>query len=205
VVLQALATDAGGRFASAVAMDRALASVSPDEEEHSMADDETASFRRPARPVASYVPPPVPVPPSRRDGQPPPAASRQRPVHAPPRRRRNWAGLIVTLLAVGAIAGIVWLVLSLGRGNVGFPSGTPSPGATTTPAPGFVSVPDTVGMTFEEGIAAAQAAGLDWTVACDTQPDLPEEIYAQEPAAGEQVAPGSRFTMFFPRFEGYCG
>ena len=96
-------------------------------------------------------------------------------------------------------------VFAIGSGGLRIGTGPPpSPGPGDSPRNGLVVVPDTVGMTFDEGIAAARAAGLDWTVACDTQPDRPEEIYAQEPAAGQQVAPGSRFTMFFPRYEGYC-
>lgn len=201
VVLQALAIEPASRFVSAAAMRRAVASVPPEADAVDGSEDETASFHRPSAgtaPRSGYVPPPVAsAPPS----------ERRRPAQRPrPRRRRNWGGLLVALLAIAAIAGILWLVFTLGAGN-SFPGGSsqpPSSDGATAPGDGAVTVPDTVGLTFDEGIDAAREAGLDWTVACDTQPDLPEEIYAQEPAAGERVAPGARFTMFFPRFEGYC-
>ena len=198
VVLQALATDPARRFTSAPAMQRAIDSVEPAEPDEpaipSGNEDETTSFHRP--PASSYIPPAVPY-------EPPP--QRQRPGRRPPPRRSGAGGWIATLVTLAAIVGVVWLVFAIGSGALRIGTGpSPSAGPGDSPRNGLVVVPDTVGMTFDEGIAAARAAGLDWTVACDTQPDRPEEIYAQEPAAGQQVAPGSRFTMFFPRYEGYC-
>lgn len=198
VVLQALAADPAHRFTSASAMRRALDSVEPGEADDaglpSGNEDETTSFHHPV--ASSYIPPAAP---------PAPAPARRRPPAPPRPQRRNGAGAwVVTLVALAAVVGVVWLVFAIGSG--GLRIGTPgsSPGTDGSPRNGRVIVPDTVGMTFDEGIAAARAAGLNWTVACDTQPDRPEEIYAQEPAAGEEVAPGSRFTMFFPRYAGYC-
>ena len=202
VVLQALTIDPSQRFASAAAMRRALDSVRPDDVPRSDVpvgdEDETTNFPRPCHePGGGYIPPSV--------GSPQPAGERSRPRRRAPRgaNRGSW---VATVLLVALAAGVVWLVFALGSGGLRLGTG-PSDAALPSSAPGngLVTVPDTVGLTFDEGIAAARAAGLDWTVACDTQPELPEEIYAQEPAAGEQVAPGSRFTMFFPRFEGYCG
>lgn len=202
VILQALTIDPSQRFTSAAAMRRALDSVELDDPPGAGApvgdEDETTSFRRPAtgngRP---YVPPAIgPVPVSR---------DRPRVGRAAP-RRQNRGSWIATVLLVALAAGVVWLVFALGSGGLRLGTGaSDAPLPSSAPGSGLVTVPDTVGLTFDEGIAAAREAGLDWTVACDTQPQLPEEIYAQEPAAGEQVAPGSRFTMFFPRFEGYCG
>ena len=97
------------------------------------------------------------------------------------------------------------LDLSALNGSNGFRiGGDASPSVQASARPGLVIVPNTIGMTFQEGIDAATAAGLDWTVACSTQPDRPEQIFDQEPPAGTEVAPGSPFTMFFPRFEGFC-
>lgn len=202
VVLQALTIEPSQRFTSAAAMRRALDSVDPGHPPGSDGpigdEDETRAFRRPAAPPdRRYVPPAIePVPVSR---------ARPRAGRAAPRRqdRGSW---IATVLLVALAAGVVWLVFALGSGGLRLGTGaSDAPLPSSAPGSGLVTVPDTVGLTFDEGIAAAREAGLDWTVACDTQPELPEEIYAQEPAAGEQVAPGSRFTMFFPRFEGYCG
>lgn len=207
VVLQALTIDPSQRFTSAAAMRRALDSVEAADRLSGEApvgdEDETTSFRRPtsrgpvSEPARPYVPPAIgPVPASR---------NRPRVGRTAPRRstRGSW---IATLMLVALAAGVVWLVFALGSGGLRLGTeASDAPLPSSAPASGLVTVPDTVGLTFDEGIAAARAAGLDWTVACDTQPQLPEEIYAQEPVAGEQVAPGSRFTMFFPRFEGFCG
>ncbi|MEO8510089.1 MAG: protein kinase [Chloroflexota bacterium] len=202
VVLQALTINPSQRFTSAAAMRRALDSVEPDDVPRSDVpqgdEDETTSFQRPAsEPGRAYLPPPIGTVPASRDR---PRAGRAA------ARRANRGSWVATLVLVAVAAGVVWLVFALGSGGLrlgGDPSDAPQP--SSAPGSGLVTVPDTVGLTFDAGIEAARQAGLDWTVACDTQPNLPEEIYAQEPAAGEQVAPGSRFTMFFPRFEGYCG
>lgn len=202
VVLQALAIDPTHRFTSAAAMRTALDSVELAEplpgDQPVGDDDETTSFHRPrAAPVGSYIPPAI--------ASAPPSRGRRYPARAP-QRRRGYGRWIATLLVLALAAGVVWLVFALGSGGVRFGTGgSASPVPSSVPGSGLVSVPDTIGLTFEEGIDAARETGLDWTVACNTQPDLPEEIYAQEPAAGEQVAPGSRFTMFFPRVDGYCG
>lgn len=202
VVLQALTIDPAQRFTSAAAMRRALDSVEPGDAPSSDLpvgdEDETTSFRRPAAQAGgAYIPPavgPMPASPGRPRGR----------ASAP--RRRNRGSWVATLVLVALAAGVVWLVFALGSGGLRLGTGpTETPLPSSAPGSGLVTVPDTVGLTFDEGIDAARRAGLDWTVACNTQPELPEEIYAQEPPAGEQVKPGSRFTMFFPRFEGYCG
>jgi beta-lactam-binding protein with PASTA domain len=54
-------------------------------------------------------------------------------------------------------------------------------------------------MPTDEAIAAAQEAGLDWTVFCNEDPSRPEGIVDQEPPAGTTVAPGSTFSMYSAR------
>ena len=65
--------------------------------------------------------------------------------------------------------------------------------------PGRVTVPDLVGRSTPDAIAAAQQAGLTWTVQCAEDTNQPEGIIGQEPVAGTSVPPGSRFTMFSAR------
>lgn len=194
-VLQALAVDPARRFTSASAMLSALDSVEaapPTEavQRPTGNDDETTSFHRP--PAALRHEP---------AGWAPPPGRRSR------RRARRGAGIgawLVTAVSLAAIVFVVWLVFAVGSNGFRI-GGDASPSTQASARPGLVIVPNTIGMTFQEGIDAATAAGLDWTVACSTQPDRPEQIFDQEPPAGTQVAPGSPFTMFFPRFEGFCG
>jgi hypothetical protein len=109
-----------------------------------------------------------------------------------------------TLLVLGAAALVVALVvvplLDLGgRGGSGEggPSASPAPVASVAPD----IIPDTIGLPTDEAIAVARAAGLDWTVRCNQDPQLPEGIVDQEPPAGTEVAPGSAFTMFSARVQ----
>jgi serine/threonine-protein kinase len=202
-VMQALRADPAHRFGSAAAMERALASVTEtvgDETETGL----EAHVPPPAPDRRSYVPPVAPpAPPPRREvraAQPPPRAGR------PPRRRRSIAGSLGTLLVLGAallvIAFVVVPLLQLGLADGGgVPEATPTPVVTTgeTPPPGFVLIPDTVGLSAEEAIATASEAGLNWTLSCNHDESLEPRVYDQEPPAGTPVAPGSRFTMFYPR------
>ena len=203
-ILQVLRREPERRFRTAAAMARALSAVEDGEEEPSR-EDTTRVVRVPPPPPAreprGYVPPvagPAPRPSGparRRDVAPPRAAPRTRP--------RNWAGLLGTLLILATVAAVViFVVLPLmGLEGAGTDDGTPSASATaSTPAvPGTVTVPDTVGMSTEEAIAAANEAGLDWTVFCNEDPSRPEGIVEQEPPAGTSVAPGSTFSMYSAR------
>lgn len=203
-LLQVLRREPEHRFRTAPAMARALSAVEDGEEEPSR-EDTTRVVRvppppPPVREPRGYVPPaagPAPRPsgPAPRRAPPPPAARRTRP--------RNWAGLLGTLLILATVAAVViFVVLPLmGLGGAGTDDGTPSPSATaSTPAdPGTVTVPSTVGMSTEEAIAAANEAGLDWTVFCNEDPSRPEGIVDQEPPAGTPVAPGSTFSMYSAR------
>lgn len=204
--LQALRERSESRFASAEAMIEGLDAA--EEAAATQRDrDETTVLHPPARTPAAtggYVPPTAP-----REGGPPPSPRRRpAPPLQPPAPRsgaggRIWA-LIGTLLVLGAAALVVVLVvvplLNLGRG-----AADPSAGATVAPTPAatpgadLVVVPGTVGMSATEAIAAAQAANLDWTVRCDEDASQPEGIVDQEPPAGEQVPPGSAFTMYSAR------
>jgi beta-lactam-binding protein with PASTA domain len=62
-------------------------------------------------------------------------------------------------------------------------------------------IPNTIGLPTDEAIEVARAAGLDWTVRCNQDPQQPEGIVDQEPPAGTEVAPGSAFTMFSARIQ----
>jgi hypothetical protein len=111
------------------------------------------------------------------------------------------AGLIGTVLILAAAAAVVVFVvvplLELPRQGAG---GDPSPSSPAAP-PSIARdvIPDTVGLAAAEAIAIANQAGLNWVLECDQDAELPEGIIDQEPPAGTQVAPGSRFTMFSAR------
>ncbi len=209
-ILQALRREPASRFGSAEAMDRALESVVeqvPTPSAPANEADETrviarAELRAP-RPAmgAGYVPPAAP---------PEPPVPRPRSVASAPRPRRGgspgrrpWlarsAGSLVILAAVAVVLVLVAQLL-IGQGNGGS-DGSPSASAqpTASAVPGRVTVPDLVGRSTPDAIAAAQQAGLNWTVQCAEDPDRPEGIIGQEPAAGTTVPPGSRFTMFSAR------
>ncbi|MBW3613394.1 MAG: protein kinase, partial [Chloroflexi bacterium] len=212
-ILQALRRDPEARFRTAAAMDRALDAAAA--EQRQSRDDDTRVVRTvaPVSPVAGYVPPPVPRG-TRSRPAPRRAAGPARP-SAPGRRsawsRRGRAGLwnlfgsLAILAAVAAV--VLFLVvplLELGRqgGDGGAGEATPSATEAGTPAqPGRVAVPDTVGMSTADAIEAASAANLNWTVRCAQDPQQPEGIIDQEPAAGTEVAPGSAFTMFSARIQ----
>ena len=209
-ILQALRRDASGRFRTAEAMDRALTAAAA--EQRAAREDDTRVVRRPAEsaavPPTGYVPPPLPPASA-------PARSTRRPAERNARRsapaRRSSSGvwnLIGSLLILGAAAAVVvFIVVPLltlegrpGGGGAGQP--TPSPTVAATPdAPNVVAVPDTVGMETDDAIEAASEAGLDWTVRCDQDPQQPEGIIDQEPAAGTEVEPGSAFTMYSARIQ----
>ena len=103
------------------------------------------------------------------------------------------AALVVTLVAVP--------LLGLGGGGSGdLPSAAPSESAApATVAPDVI--PATIGLPTDQAIALASQVGLNWTVRCNHDESQPEGIIDQEPAAGTEVAPGSRFTMFSARID----
>jgi hypothetical protein len=106
----------------------------------------------------------------------------------------------LALLAAAALVVLLVVLPLLDRdgGGGGSTRASPSPPASTVP-PGVV--PATVGMSTDEAIALAEAAGLNWTVRCNEDTSQPEGIIDQEPPAGTEVAPGSAFTMFSARIE----
>jgi serine/threonine-protein kinase len=198
VLLQALRRDPGSRFHSAAAMSRALdaADLEPDPAEDETRVISTGTAERAAREPSEsgYVPPPVSDLPRRTRRA---APARSRPV--------GTANAFGSLLILGAAALVVVLVvlplLDLGEDGV-TPSAPPSASeATPSPRPETGVVPDTVGLPTDEAIDLATAAGLDWTVRCQQDPQQPEGIIDQEPAAGTAVAPGSQFTMFSARIQ----
>jgi hypothetical protein len=110
--------------------------------------------------------------------------------------------LLGTLLVLAAFAIVIVLVivplLDLGAGG-GPPQASPSASARPSTEPGTVLVPQTVGLSTQDAIAAATEAGLDWTVRCAEDQAQPEGIVDQEPPAETPVAPGSTFTMYSAR------
>jgi serine/threonine-protein kinase len=210
-ILQALRREPDGRFRSAGAMDRALAAAA--EEASSARDDETRVVVTPVERGGAgggYVPPPLPPPPALDSGPRPGAAAPRRRAAPAPRSSSSpgiW-GTLGSLLILGAAAAVVIFVvvplLNLGDEEAGNGAGGPTPTATaeaTPAAPGRVTVPETVGLSTGEAIEAATEAGLNWTVRCNQDPNRPEGIVDQEPAAGTEVAPGSAFTMFSARIQ----
>jgi eukaryotic-like serine/threonine-protein kinase len=208
-ILQALRREPRARFHTAEAMARALDAAST---ELAGREDETRVIRTPraaSAGSAGYVPPPAPpAPPSRpvrREPRPAPSTTGGGRRHD----RRAGSGLwsVLGTLLVLAAAGLVVLfiivpLLEVGRngGGTGEPESSPTAPAGTV-APGRVIVPDTVGMPTRDAIEEATAAGLRWTVQCAQNPQQPEGIIDQEPAAGTEVAPGSAFTMYSARIQ----
>jgi len=211
-ILQALRREPASRFQSADAMDRALESAIDQVPKASAPANEADETRviaradlrepRPQATAGGYVPPPAPAPASAVAPHRP-ATPASRPRFGQPARRGPWlarsAGTLVVLAAAALVLVlVVRLLLGQGAGGGdGSPGASPEP--TATAAPARVIVPDMLGRSTADAIAAAQEAGLDWTVQCAEDPDKPEGIIGQEPAAGASVAPGSRFTMFSAR------
>jgi eukaryotic-like serine/threonine-protein kinase len=213
VLLQSLRREPGGRFHSAGAMSRALEVVATDA---AGSDDETRVVRTASAgrapehsPAAGYVPPAVPDRPPAPAPAPTPAAkppSRQRArPHPPGWRRRAWSalGMLAMLGAAALVVVLVVLPLLDLRGDAGsgdLPSSEPTAPPASAPIDADV-IPATVGLPTDEAIALASDAGLNWTVRCNHDESRPEGIIDQEPAAGTEVAPGSRFTMFSARID----
>ncbi len=171
VVLQALEPEPSLRFESAAAMARAL-DVAAGEVAGARHTDQTTRIVR--------------VP------------QRSRPVRH--RARHRWLVPLMASLAL-AIAAVVAVGILLNRPSVLPGAGTgasQSVGATATPTlrPGTVRVPDTIGLTEAQAEAVARASLLRWTIQWRESADHAPGIYDQEPAAGELVDNGSRFTMY---------
>lgn len=175
-VLQALETEPTARFGSAAAMSEALAAASADAEpELPMADETTQLVRVARRPL--------------------------RPGVGGPHRR---SGVPLLLAATLVLAGLLLAIgLALTRG----PGGSTSPAvpgaarespAQPTPslAVGKARVPQTIGLTEQQGEALSRAAGLQWTIRWQVAADRRPGIYDQQPSAGTIVDSGSQFTMF---------
>jgi tRNA A-37 threonylcarbamoyl transferase component Bud32 len=205
VVLQSLRRELGGRFHSAVAMRRALETAAADtigsDDETRVVRAATAGPAAPRAPVAGYVPPAVP------DRPPAPVPPRRAPARAPAQKRQRrrsgaWGALgMLAMLAAAALVVALVVVPLLDLGNGGGSGDVPSaePSAEPTVAPNVI--PATIGLATDEAIDLARQAGLNWTVRCNHDESQPEGIIDQEPAAGTEVAPGSRFTMFSARIE----
>ncbi|HEX2221236.1 MAG TPA: protein kinase [Candidatus Limnocylindria bacterium] len=195
VVLRALDPDPARRWRGAAEMAGALEAALAEREE-----DET-------RPVAT-IPAPAGyayLPPTPEREAPHASAPAARPAERRP--RRSVAGALGTLVLLGAAAlvGILVVLPLLRAGGTGAPSPVATAPATPTLAPNEVRVPDTIGMSADEAIAAARDASLDWTLFCEHDESRPEQVYSQEPAAGTIVPRGSRFVMYWPRYPGPCG
>lgn len=208
-ILQSLRRNPAARFHSAEAMSVAIGAAA--DESRLGRDDETRVIRAGPRPVPAepaqtgYVPPPAPPAPA----PTPRAVPSRAPVRAPARPQRGpgggaW-GVIGTLVILAAAVLVVVLVivplLELGRLGGGDGGASPSATAAATPDPGatVVIVPNVVGMSTKDAIAAAREARLDWTVYCDQDPSQKAGIVDQEPPAGREVPPGSTFSLYSAR------
>ena len=198
VVLRALERDPTRRFQSADDMAAALEDLDPPD----LAEEDRTEPQAP--PGYRYMPPPGPA----RTAAPGPAAPRppaSRPElrpHSPARPRRARGGTPWGAIAIGftlvALAALVWVGLQ-GAGFIR-PGSIPGLGeATETPGPGEVRIPDVVGLSEDDAIAAASAAGLNWTLRFQTNPEQPVGVYAQDPPAGTIVRAGASFEFWSNR------
>ena len=185
-ILRALSRDPSRRFRTAEAMAAAI--------EPWAVEDRTEPL---APPGYRYLPPPAPPTAGPRGSAAVRPPLRSQPMRQPS-RGAPW-GAIAIFVTVAAVAGL--LVIGL-RGVGGLippgivPGATEGP-ASETPLPaGKVRVPNVVGMTEEEAIAAANAAELDWTLQWEIRPDQPPGVYAQDPDPGTIVNIGSPFTFW---------
>lgn len=206
-VMRALDRDPSRRFQTADDMAAALEGLA------AAGGDRDDRTRPQAPPGYRYMPPVAPTPAPR---APAPAAQpirhqaaarpAPRPAPPPPRRQRGsppWGAIAIGVTLI-ALAGLVWVGLD-GAGLIGSdPSATPgtsgNAAATGTPPPaGQVEIPNVIGMTEDQAIAAANDAGLNWTLNYRTRPELTPGVYAQEPDAGTLVNEGAPFTFWSNR------
>ena len=148
-------------------------------------------------------PPPAPLPPP--IAAPPAPAARGRSSAPPSRTGGGMWGTVGTAAILAAVV-LVFLVVILpllqqGRSGGSGDAATPTPVVTASPVPNEVAVPDFVGMGTREAEEAANAAGLDWTVHCDQDKELPAGIIDQEPPAGTTVARGSALSLYSARIK----
>lgn len=205
VLLQSLRRDPQQRFRSAVAMLRALELSGAE-----ATDDTTRVVRLPSRDATStpstsggYVPPPAQHVPSAPAARPPERRRDRVRSRRPSRRRSGLVGLLGTALILGAVALVILLVVLplLDRGDPGDGVADPSAAASAASSVARDVIPNVIGLPTGEAIDLAERAGLNWTVNCAQDPQQAEGIIDQEPPAGTEVAPGSRFTMFSARIQ----
>jgi eukaryotic-like serine/threonine-protein kinase len=179
VILQAVRSEPEQRFSSAGAMRRALETVATPR-----AAEETTQVHAVARHDVAGTPDrraaPAPFPPPSRS-----------------RRPFGWLGPVVILAAAAVVALLVIVpLLELGaRNGTGPPATTAGPTGTPVPIGNRVTVPNTVGLSKDAAIKAANGARLNWTIECNQDSAKPKGIIGQDPAAGTVVAAGSPFTM----------
>jgi serine/threonine-protein kinase len=178
-ILQALRPDPEQRFSSAGAMRRALQTVAT-----RPVAEETTQVHAVARPDSAPGPRRRAAP-----GSPRPPAQRRRPL--------GWLAPVVILAAAAIVALLVIVpLLELGaRNGTGPPAATAGSTGTPVPIANRVTVPNTVGLSKDAAIKAANSARLNWTIECNQEPAKPKGIIGQDPAAGTVVAAGSPFTM----------
>lgn len=109
------------------------------------------------------------------------------------RRRRGWLPALVLAIAVAIIAWLIWTYSDFGRA----PDQADVGGAVAETA----KVPDVIGMTRAEAMAALEAAGfaVEVEISYDTLADA-GSVVSQEPGAGSEVGAGS--TVFIGVAEG---
>jgi serine/threonine-protein kinase len=210
LVLQSLRREPAARFRTAEAMARALNAATTagawSDPSPSAPDDETRVVPVPERPSAGYVPPRVDDQgPGRTSADAAPAQPARPPRRAPPRARGasggRVSGLIAALAIVALLGAVVAFVVLPALDLPGLAESSPSGDPVATPRPTVAPdvIPAMVGLPAAEAIAIANEAGLNWVLECAQNDEQPDGIIDQEPPAGTQVAPGSRFTMFSAR------
>lgn len=108
---------------------------------------------------------------------------------------------MLAMLAAAAVVVVLVVVPLLDLGTSPSAAESDAPAASGAPSVAPNVIPATIGMATDEAIEVARAAGLNWTVRCNHDESRPEGIIEQEPAAGTEVSPGSRFTMFSARID----
>ncbi|MGF1663400.1 MAG: Stk1 family PASTA domain-containing Ser/Thr kinase [Kineosporiaceae bacterium] len=100
----------------------------------------------------------------------------------PPRRKLTWLWILLVVLALLAVGVLAWVYFSSGDGGA-----EPAP---TNTGVAQIQMPDVRGQTYDEAVAALQAAGFTGDIEQEPQETLdadPETVLDQQPAAGSSI------------------
>jgi serine/threonine-protein kinase len=105
-----------------------------------------------------------------------------------PRRNLAWLWILLVVLAVLAVGILAWVFFRDG----GAPEPTPTTGVTQ------IQMPDVVGLTYDEAVAALEAAGFTGEIRQETRETLdaePETVLEQQPAASSSIAANTTVVL----------